>query len=183
MQGSCTNFKQAALKLLYGVLNHAVNFGTGTGRSAAAQLSCKASKAAGNLFNHYASFHVERFKSLSETRSFTTSGAQVAQLQAQLSSKASEAAGLTRKLAAVDPLTDALEAELRALQQGLTKVTARVQGQEAGLKGHEKRLLEMVQVRCCCSVAKAAALLVSQIALRKIMGGLVRDHSVGPFLC
>jgi uncharacterized protein involved in exopolysaccharide biosynthesis len=71
---------------------------------------------------------------------------QVAQLQAQLSCKASEAAALTRKLCAVDPLTDALEAELQALQQGLTKVTARVQGQEAGLKGHEKRLLDVVQV-------------------------------------
>lgn len=70
----------------------------------------------------------------------------------QLSCKASEAAGLTRKLAAVEPLTDALEAELRALQQGLTKVTARVQGQEAGLKGHEKQLLEMVQVSCSVTV-------------------------------
>jgi septal ring factor EnvC (AmiA/AmiB activator) len=80
---------------------------------------------------------------------------QVAQLQAQLSCKSTEAAGLTRKLAAVDPLTDALEAELRAMQQGLAKVTARVQGQEAGLKGHEKRLLEMVQVRVAAAVAAA----------------------------
>jgi septal ring factor EnvC (AmiA/AmiB activator) len=114
------------------------------------QLSCKASEAAGLTSNHCAGFF---WHSIIKTSAcFTFSSTQVAQLQAQLSCKASEAAGLTRKLAAVDPLTDALEAELRALQQGLTKVTARVQGQEAGLKGHEKRLLEMVQVRCCCSV-------------------------------
>jgi hypothetical protein len=104
---------------------------------------------------------------------YHTTRTQVAQLQAQLSCKASEAAGLTRKLAAVDPLTDALESELRTLQQGLTKVTARVQGQQAGLKGHERRLLEMVQVSCSRAVSCAAQCVLLCSAPASVWPGLM----------
>jgi hypothetical protein len=55
MQGSSTHLQAGNLKLLYVVPNQPVNFSTETACSAAAQLSCKGSKAAGNLYNRHAS--------------------------------------------------------------------------------------------------------------------------------
>lgn len=48
-------------------------------------------------------------------------------LEAELLGKTKQAAALTRKLGAADSLADALEQELKMLQQGLGKVTTRLQ--------------------------------------------------------